>query len=476
MSLLSVSRYLSKLLIRALDILISCALACVLLIIVGLHALFRCFNKYDGKTLQFRRLLVLDCDYTLQALRKRNQLSSILCRDLDGYFEHVWSVHLFASMLYDKSTHECYGGRFGGPVKHQIAAAHTFIEGKMGLSECLKNFQFSNFLLGQFMVYLCLRALIVKEKVSVIRVSDPFYCGLFGFVLSRVTNVPVLVRIGANHDDHYRRLGQPTMKRLFRFIAVERAVRDFLIGRFDCVAVANKNYYQYVLSHGVKPERLTLFRYGNLIDPIHYSLPASRDKPEKLLARYVQDQPFAICIGRLMPSKCPDAALGVISMLRKKGIDLKLLMVGEGGMLEELEHLAETLEIHDLVEFTGALDQDALHQLLPYATLVISPITGRALVEAALAEVPIVGYDIDWQSEVIISGKTGELVPFDDVAALGEASERLITDKVYAADLSKNLRNHVLEMMDQERLDNHERLVYSHIISGMDFDLSGLEC
>ena len=44
-------------------------------------------------------LLVLDAAYTLEMIRERGLESSITCRDLDGYFAHVFSVHPFATLL-----------------------------------------------------------------------------------------------------------------------------------------------------------------------------------------------------------------------------------------------------------------------------------------------------------------------------------------------------------------------------------------
>ena len=72
-----------------------------------------------------RKLLVLETDYSLEGIRQREIEHSILCRDLGGYFAHVWSVHPFATLV----TSSVWTPRFGVPVEHRLAPRHTFIEG-----------------------------------------------------------------------------------------------------------------------------------------------------------------------------------------------------------------------------------------------------------------------------------------------------------------------------------------------------------
>ncbi|MFZ1738876.1 hypothetical protein, partial [Sphingorhabdus sp.] len=73
-------------------------------------------------------LLVLDASYTLEMIKERGMEKSVTCRDLDGFFRDVWSVHPFASLL----TSESWSPRFGKPVWHDMGPRHTFIEGKVG--------------------------------------------------------------------------------------------------------------------------------------------------------------------------------------------------------------------------------------------------------------------------------------------------------------------------------------------------------
>ena len=58
-----------------------------------------------------RKLLSIETHFTLEAIRERQLEHSITFKDLGGFFEHVWTVHPFATLL----TSEGWGPRHGTP-------------------------------------------------------------------------------------------------------------------------------------------------------------------------------------------------------------------------------------------------------------------------------------------------------------------------------------------------------------------------
>src|SRR4029079_10899337 len=171
-----------------------------------------------------RKLLVLETDYSLEGIRQREIEHSILCRDHGGYFTHVWSVHPFATLV----TSPGWTPRFGTPVKHRLAPRHTFIEGKVGRYPALKHIFARKCLLSQAGLFLRLRKLIRRERISVIRAASPLYTGLFGLALARSTGIPLVVRAGANHNKHFETTGLPMQPRLMRSRKIEKIVERFV--------------------------------------------------------------------------------------------------------------------------------------------------------------------------------------------------------------------------------------------------------
>jgi glycosyltransferase involved in cell wall biosynthesis len=411
----------------------------------------------SGKSSVVRRLLVLDTALPLEAIRERKLESSITCRDLDDFFKHVWSVHPFASLV----TSERWASKYGKPEYHELNPSHTFIEGKVGRSIALKCLLPLNFLISQIGLFVDLARLIRKQEVNVIRAGDPLYLGLFGWALSRLHGIPFGIRVAANYDKTFESTGQLAMKSIFLNRHIEKIVERFVLKRADFVVAGNQDNLNFALANGARPEFSTLFRYGNLIDKRHFVNPGDRPDGNSLLKELgVEQKKFLLYIGRLEKVKQSEHVIRGLAGVRKRGYDLKAVLVGDGSLRESLMRLARELEVEDQVVFCGNRDQEWLSRVIPLAFAIVSPHTGRALSEAALGGVPIVAYDIDWQGELIQTAVTGELVPNLACERMVDALERFLKDPKYAHSMGEAARNFAMEMMDHAKLDQHERETY----------------
>jgi glycosyltransferase involved in cell wall biosynthesis len=403
-----------------------------------------------------RRLLILDTSFSYEAIVERGLSGSVTCRDLNGYFDHVWSVHPFASLV----TSVNWSSRFGKPVVYAVNKNHTFIEGKIGRTSILRWCPRINFLLAQLELLVYLHKLVRKKGVDVIRAGDPLYLGLLGYVLSRISKIPFLVRVGANNEKIRITTGNRMMPRLFKTMNQERAVEHFVLTRADLVVGANNDNLKFAQESGAASEKCTLFRYGNLIDREHFVEPSHRLPPSGILV----GTSFLLCIARLEPVKKVDDVIRVLAAVRASGCQVKAVLVGNGRERQNLELLARRLGVMDSVVFCGNKSQSWLASVIPQAEVVLSPHTGRALTEAGLGAAPIVAYDIDWQSELIISGVTGEIVPFGDWQELAKRTLKLLQDRDYAKTLGINVRAKTLEMMDPVKLNKHEMKCYDLLL------------
>ena len=403
-----------------------------------------------------RKLLVIDTSFSYQAILERGLKGSLTCRDLDGYFEHVWSVHPFASLV---TTSE-WTPKFGSPISYSVALKHTFIEGKLGRFSFLKKLPTINFLLSQIGLIFFLNRLIRREKISVIRVGDPLYLGLLGYGLSKLTGIPFVVRVGANNEKIRLTTGTGIMPRFFKTINQERMVERFVLSRANLVAGANMDNLQFAIENGAKQANCTLFRYGNLIDAVHYVEPKVRPMANEIFTHGM----FLLCIARLELVKKVDDVVRVLALVRNAGFDIKALLVGDGRERDKLELLAHNLGVFEHLIFCGNKDQLWLSCTISKASVVVSPHTGRALTEAALGAAPIAAYEIDWQPELIETGLTGEIVPYGDWKSLANSTIKLLSDRQYALNMGKNVRAKVLEMMNPEKLNQHERNQYTRLL------------
>ena len=386
---------------------------------------------------------------------------SVLCRDLNGFFSHVWSVHPFSTLLISDKLIE----KYGKPVLHKMNERHTFIEGKVGRFGWLDKFFALNFLVSQVLLFAKLFFLIKKNKVNLIRVGDPSYLGLFGLSLSYLTGVPLLIRVNGNNKRVRSDTSKPVYPKLFRSIKIESAIEKFVFPKADLVVSPNQDNLEYSIEFGANPKKVKIFRYGNLLAPVHMEDPFRRVCNYTLFESFdIKPYEYLLIVGRLQPIKFPDDALRVLSKLHSENIKYKLVYVGEGDMLDELKSIAITEGVSDSVLFIGNQNQNTLAQLYTFASVIISPLTGRALSEAALCGGAVVAYDLDWQGDIILNNKTGCLIPFRDWENIAVSAMKLIINKPFADAMRVNLREHALSMLNPADLDKYEIEAYTELI------------
>jgi glycosyltransferase involved in cell wall biosynthesis len=106
------------------------------------------------------------------------------------------------------------------------------------------------------------------------------------------------------------------------------------------------------------------------------------------------------------------------------------VLVGDGGERARLERLAADLGVGGRVRLVGWVD-DPITYLRTFEILVLpSRFEGfpLAVVEAMLAEVPVVASDVGGVREAVLHRETGMLVPPEDPAALASALTSLLDD------------------------------------------------
>jgi glycosyltransferase involved in cell wall biosynthesis len=295
-----------------------------------------------------------------------------------------------------------------------------------------------------------------EAQVNVVRVGDPYYLGLMGWLLSRLLRVPLAIRVCFNYDQLYEMTGNPVFPRLFGFRAIEKIVEKFVFPRCALIAGANQNNLDYAIDQGATPGNGVVFRYGNLIYPLHFTEPAARGDGESLVRELGVEGDFLATVCRLEKMKQPDECLRVLRKLLALGHDVKFVYIGDGSMRAQLAGMVNTFGLGGRVIFAGNRPQEWIAKVLPQARLVLSPHMGRALTEACLAGAPIVAYDYDWQGEIICSGETGELVPDGDWEQMAIKASQLLTDPDRARAVGKAARKLAMEMMNPKALDSIE--------------------
>jgi glycosyltransferase involved in cell wall biosynthesis len=391
-----------------------------------------------------RRLLVLDCAYSLGVLRQRQMEHVVTFRDFDGFFDHVWTVHPLVGASPDDPPDAGVG-----PVAYEaLDSRHTMVEGKVARLGSLARFPTLNFVLAQAGLLRSLMRLLRRARISAILILDPYYLGLLGYALARIGRVPLVLLVNANHDALYELTGALAYPRLLRRRSVEQRIARFVFPRLATVIAGSANNAEFAVANGALPERVGRVYRGASIHPLHLAPLDERGSVSAELG--LGERPFLICVSRLEPAKHAEDVLDVLHAVRAREPSVAAVLVGDGSLRGALESRARELGLAEHVRFTGNRDQPWVAAALREASVVLAPLAGRALLEAALSATPIVAYDYEWHRELIRDGETGVLVAYRDTEAMSAAVVDLISDPARAERLGTRARSEIAALKDPQ--------------------------
>ena len=401
--------------------------------------------------------MVLDGAYSLGELERRRQLEVVTSRDLDGFFTHVWSVH----PLVGASPQHANDVSYGPPSERRLSERHTVIEGHASFSSALsQRWPVLSLLLAQRRLLFRLVGVADEAGIGLVQAEDPYYLALFGMAVKLSRGIPLAIRVSGNYDAIHKTLGKPAYPRLLRSRKLEKVIEHWAFSHCDLVLAINHDNLQYALNNGADPNKSYVVPLTSSIHPSHFLAPSLRPPPPA-------DAPLAAeyqvaIVSRLEPVKHVEDIIAVMRELKEEFPGSSAIVIGDGSLRAQMQRRAESASLD--IRFVGVRDQEWIGAVLPKVTAVVSPLTGRSLIEAALSGTPIVAYDAEWQSEVVTDGVTGRLVTNRDTHAMAAAVADLFRDPAIRADLGAACRKRVVETMGPEAVLAKERQVYGSVV------------
>ena len=407
-----------------------------------------------------KKIIVIDTSYTYSELCRRKSLNVVITRDLSNYFSKVISVHPLADLT---EKNEKFNQSFF--IINKINKTHTFYEFKSGNHKEIRILEPFLFFYYQIKMIRKLYKIIKNENINFIKSGDLLYAGLISYLLSKLTNVKYFVRVGSNNNKIREVTKKPMQKKLYRFIFIEKFFENLIIKNATHLFPANSDNLNFVKSYNHSNDKLTTIRYGPLINENHYIDPKKRKiSIDEIIKIREKNKLIILCIARLEKEKLVEDVINVFKNLVKEKNDINLYIIGDGSLKHQLLKQINQNNLTDKAFIMSNKNQDWIYEMLTITTLVISPHTGRALCEAALAGSLIVAYDIDWQKEIIIQNQTGMLAEYKNVKQLFDFTKKIVLNKKYYQNLGINLRKKALELLDKQKTINDEIKVYNNFI------------
>ena len=176
-----------------------------------------------------------------------------------------------------------------------------------------------------------------------------------------------------------------------------------------------------------------------------------------------------IMAGRLDAQKGFIDGLKAFHLLLKSRPNLKLVIVGAGSEIQNINDLVKSKGITKKVRLAGPLSLEQTRDYICTSSLMLVPsrnIEGFGLVaaEAGMCGVPVVATQVGGLPETVIAGRSGLLVEPNNPVAMASAAETILTSSELAQSFGRFAKKHISENFGLLTFTQRLLLQYSRIM------------
>ena len=179
-------------------------------------------------------------------------------------------------------------------------------------------------------------------------------------------------------------------------------------------------------------------------------------------------KPVVLCIGRIVIEKGFDLAIDAFPLIREKFPGLSMVFAGDGPLRRELEQRVSKSAFHEAITFTGWIEPEKIPELINMATIILIPSRwnepfGLVALQAAHMARPVVASRVGGLPEIIVQGKTGELVQKNNSKAIAESLISLLENREKAVQMGRAARKRALQLFDIRKFSNEYDALYQRL-------------
>lgn len=202
--------------------------------------------------------------------------------------------------------------------------------------------------------------------------------------------------------------------------------------------------------------------YNGLREPQLLSREAARSRLIEICPDLPRDVPWIGTVSELVPNKGLGYVLRACEELRRDGARFAFLVIGGGEQMDMLRNAINKRGLTDTVFLLGFVP----HASRLLRALDIFTLTSRkeglpyVLLEAAYAELPVIGTDIPGIADVVDDGVSGALCPLSDPDRCADSISGLLEDSSLRTRFGAALHQSVVTKFNFERMLDETRVLY----------------
>ncbi len=291
--------------------------------------------------------------------------------------------------------------------------------------------------------------IILKTKPEMVH-ANSFYAGTASVIAAVLTRKKLLI-----HDRDLTKFG---------FLAK-------LLAHFSKKIIAVSHSVRIALmTEGINPDKIEVIYNcvdSDMLQKSNNNTPAANQTNKDKLA-YV----FAH-VGQFVPWKNHILFLKAAELVGRNMANARFFLIGDdifgrdSKYKQSVINYAKNSPVADRIEFLGW--QENMNQLWPQIDCLVHTAAkepfGRVIIEAMASRIPVVAVDSCGPGEIIENGKTGILVPVDNVEALSEAMLKIAHDKELADRLANAGFESVVSKFNSDQTAGRIKDIYDEVLS-----------
>ncbi len=155
--------------------------------------------------------------------------------------------------------------------------------------------------------------------------------------------------------------------------------------------------------------------------------------------------------------------LEALALVKDELPQVKLLLAGEGALLESSKILAHQLGIDHMVDFLGY--RNDLKELVPMCDVAVASSLREGLpvniMEAMSCELPVIAVENRGHRELVVQNETGWLVQNERSDELAKKIKRMAIDEVTRKTMGKSGRKRMISEFSVDQILLHKSMIYT---------------
>lgn len=374
-------------------------------------------------------LYIVPSDY--ESLYKKGVTDMILQRDEGGFFDKVFTLHPFTK---------------NNKVIKLKENNIVFEYGWKSSFDFLNRFKITK-IIGTLKILFKLAFIfpfqIKKEKISIVRATDPYYMGLIAFYYSKILKVPFVVSVHSDYDKGAE-LGGQTFK-VFGSRKIAKKFEKFVYNKAGKILPIREYLKKKIISeYKISSAKIDIFPHG--ISFKEFDNTRAIDIYENF--QISKNKKIISFVGRMSNENYIYDVLEIAKKLSKYRNDFIILIVGAGNEYESISKIVNEENLFDIIKLTGFQGKDIVVNVRKQSYISLCLMAGFSLIEACAAARPVISYDIEWHSELVKNNDSGYLLSEHDINGVVAKINDLLSNEEMSIELGRNARELALKKHD----------------------------